>query len=487
MIIIYLKYRQYKLKNIEKFSEAINNFTVIKEIFEENNVIIKEDGGIQIQQNNGENLDLTLQNNVINLGQTYKFDLSNNTMECGSVKFDSSGNLNVKNNDSFNIDPSGNITIGDFIYDTQKVFRKKNNNIIIDPSNNIMEFRDFILQNDLRKKDNSLIFNVDMNGDININDFVYSDKKIKNNDKTIDIDSNNITFNDYNINLNNNFLNKSDNTVTNDADGNMKCGNYEYSVTDGSKIKINNVNYNINDKSISNNAVYIDPVTKKQYFYITKIVLKKTHTYDYNLKNGASAFNANIYSKSFFTGTCSLSYFLDHNHYNNLGLYPLHISGIKFKDNNNIDILPNNYITSTINIDSPATPTTTTTTPSYSDIPTSENLYYNLNTPYFDYIGSGSSIINLLTTVFFEHVYTFTFTLPKIVNTVYLGNRSTCCQNKLNYATLYIYGIDPISQSEKLLKTISINNFDKNTHYTVPTNFFINSTTRPQPLIINIQ
>jgi hypothetical protein len=190
---------------------------------------------------------------------------------------------------------------------------------------------------------------------------------------------------------------------------------------------------------------------------------------------------AEINSSVYLYNNCSgLTTYLFSNKYLT-SQYPLSIAGIQFTDFNNNDILPENYITTFTNM---------TETPVAI---TSQNLYNNfiptnttLKTSQYPQIGTPTNIYSQI-----ENSYIFTFKQPKILKSVRIKNKTNGSQYNLNYSNLYIYGYDGLNPNqEKLIKVISLNNFEPNPHYTIPTNFFINTlstSVQADPMTVNIQ
>ena len=63
-----------------------------------------------------------------------------------------------------------------------------------------------------------------------------------------------------------------------------------------------------------------------------------------------------------------------------------------------------------------------------------------------------------------EQSYTFNFTTPQLIKNIIITNRMDGSYNSINYSTLLIHGKS--NGKEILLKTISLNAFENNPHYT---------------------
>ena len=290
--------------------------------------------------------------------------------------------------------------------------------------------------------------------------------------------------------------------ITTDSDGNINIGNYilnnignyrdsDFSILDkrsnrnintdiSGNIKIDDIIYNT-DNTLSNSK---NNKNLNIYQYVTKVVLQKIHNNgtDDNIVDKSPPNNCTAAPPSGFNFTYSCDIRVSNymppvsisyaNYYNDLTKYPLHISGLKFQDIKNVDISFNSYTT---------TPNKLITNSVSSTPITSENLYNNINGTN-KFIGiSNTSPAPVNGDI---HSYTFTFTEPKLINNIIIANRKDGSQNALNNATLLIYGKNS-SNTEVLLKSISLNHFDLNAYYT-PSNFFTKSTTAPPPLTINL-
>jgi hypothetical protein len=278
--------------------------------------------------------------------------------------------------------------------------------------------------------------------------------------------------------------------ITLDSSGNIAIGKYiyksDYSILDktsnrnintdpSGNITIDDITYNV-DSSLSNTNINKNV---NIYQYVTKVVLQKIHN------NGTDTNVVDINSQQYFPVfrdvvskqlLCSTRggpvSFNNANYYNDLIKYPLNISGLKFQDINNVDISFNKYTTTPKNL------MVHTTSP--IEI-TSENLYNNINgtNKFIGYSNNTPAPINGDI-----HSYTFTFTQPQLIKNIVIANRRDGFQNALNNTTLLIYGKNS-NNTEVLLKSISLNNFDTNPYY-IANNFFTKSTTAPAPLTVNL-
>jgi len=149
----------------------------------------------------------------------------------------------------------------------------------------------------------------------------------------------------------------------------------------------------------------------------------------------------------------------------NLLKHPLHIAGIQFKDISGNDIKPYrtndgwvtkiaNYTLSIKNMEQGWGSDITTS--SFEDV-----------SKVIKFVGKGNNHM--------EQSYTFNFTTPQLIKNIIITNRkdtfyNTITQrvegyyNSINYSTLLIYGKS--NGKEILLKTISLNAFENNPHYT---------------------
>ena len=371
IIIFYFRYKINK-NNLENFLEGNVNVNTVISNLERNNLIITPNGGLAVRTKTGETLNVSFSNNVINLGRDIKVDPSNNSLQCSNkLTLDRDGKLSDTNN-KYYVDPSGNITIEDFIFNKAGNFTKKDNSIKMDPIGNL-EFGNFIFDNNkkISKKDNS--FKVDMSGNIDSRDYTYSvTGNLIKKDNSFKVDmSGVITTSDYTINTKDRTFNKNDNSII-DTSAIMKCGAYESDkskniVTSfGNRIKIGNTYYNISNNNISSNGpgplsdvvISIDPNTVNFNSF--------NYVYDIN-KNDLSG---NIGTQKQFNipnQTISSQIFLGNNNiiYNydgsgsiiykvskivlekpstaNTYLIPLHIASIRFYDHNDQVIPPSYY------------------------------------------------------------------------------------------------------------------------------------------------
>jgi hypothetical protein len=255
--------------------------------------------------------------------------------------------------------------------------------------------------------------------------------------------------NNYNFNPN------GDIKIISSENQNINIEDFIYG-TDGSKQGMFNIGIDKNNNIISGSRKInseetnlFNIIDNKNYFKVTRIILKKEPTptkYPYNILNS-------------------------------LVTYPLHIAGIKFKDINDKDINYSNYETKFNNMTQTKTTknsifSTGSTTHTGAEL-TNINLYNESNKDNFTGIGLDASG---------TQSYEFIFTQPTIVKTISITNRKDSHQSALLYSTLFLYGKDG-NNKEILLKTISLNNTDKNPHYE-PGKFF--SENMNTPLTINL-
>ncbi len=274
---------------------------------------------------------------IIILYFTYKYDKNNiekfteadininqivNFLQDNNLNISDTGLLQINNkNSNLNviIDPSGNINIGDkyqynpiskeikcdkYNLDNNNNFYDNNFNIDSNGNININDFN-YDIEGNITRKDKS--FNIDSNGNINTDKFTYSTTgEITSKDNTIKTDpSGNFEIFDYVIKLKENTLKKNVGNFEKDNMNNFKCDIVQYNKNTGTKIKLGDKYFKIDNGNLieENNSFMIDKIGYKLY-PITKITLEKT---------------------------------------NDTYINPLHISSIRFFDNNNNPILPNNY------------------------------------------------------------------------------------------------------------------------------------------------
>ncbi len=190
-IIIYFDYKKSKIENLTRINNSVINF------LSSNYLNINRDGAIELQTRNGKKVGLNINRGVVNMGPNFSFDPSNNNLQCGNFNIDKQGK--IKKGDTILVDPSGNINIGDFVYDKRGRLNKKDNSLNIDPS-----------------------------GNINIAKFMYNaNGKLTTKDNSLEVDpSNNIVTPDYEFNPLLKSFKKRDGSYEEIQDSNkIKCGN----------------------------------------------------------------------------------------------------------------------------------------------------------------------------------------------------------------------------------------------------------------------
>jgi len=499
LIVLYFTYR-YDKKNIERFNEADINVNNVVAFLASNYLKITQDGGIAIQSKNNSILPIKVEKGLVKLGDKFSFDPSNNKTQCGdfSIKndgnfigvknnfeIDPSGNLefgdfkfengNIKKTDgSINVDSSGNLEFGNFLYDTMGRLERKDGSLKVDSLGNL-EIGDFKFEKgNIKKTDGKL--NIDPSGNLEFGNFLYDTMgNLKSKDDKIKVDSlGNLEFGDFKFEKGN--IKKTDGKLNIDPSGNLEFGNFLYDTIGNLKSKDDNIKVN----SLGN-LEFGD-------FKFEKGNLERKDGSIKVYSKGYSEFGNFVYDKSgrlqrkdgnlvdneLCTTVNNLPYFkvskiilrkdhidISQNIYHNLSLYPLHIAGIQFIDVNNKAIEPYDSLTqrgyytlSTINMEQ-----------GVGSVINTKNL--------FDVSGNnfvGKGILNQKT-----HVYEFIFSTPQLIKNIIITNRKDGWQDAINYSTLLIYG-NKVNNNEILLKTISLNDFDQNPHYSKG-NFFIKDVT----------
>ncbi len=460
IIIIYLKY----IKNKNKFEHLTKNDESLISLLSYKYFGLN-DNKIEIRKKDGTPLGINIDNGILNYGDKFTLDTNENTSMCNNYNLD---NGEIKQDNV--IIQDNKLIFDEYIYENN-ILSNNDSSLIIDNNNNKITIGNFIYDEENKFQLNDVLFNIDSNNNIIFDEYIYDPAnylKTNKNNFAIDLKNNIIATPNYKLDAKNNILYGNNNFIIDK--NNIKCGLY-----DSNKIIVGSEEYIIGDNLTDKNNNIVINSDGKTYYYITKIILSKFINPTVTTSNSES--NSAFYPTSLCS---SVTTYLWSNKFLT-SRYPLTIAGLRFTDTNNNYILPVNYFTTSINM---------TETPVAI---TSENLYNNftptdatLKTTQYPQIGLSINNVNPT-----DYAYVFTFKEPKIVKSVQIKNITKPGQFYLNYSNLYVYGFDSLNPNqEKLIKVISLNNFEPNPHYTIPTNFFINilpTVVQADPMIVNIQ